>query len=546
MLKKIIENLSFSDKYSLLTERQKSFVDSSSTEQRGQLDLTNIIYQTLGVRLLLDKGLANLLIERMRKEQVVQALNLLKIKDINTLELTTPQLFSVLREVADKSPKDFVKALGLSASLDNFEVLAEKVQGTDQVIPRYPLYRYQMDCAHRVKEYIQRDSESRVLLHLPTGAGKTRTTLNIVCDYLRDRPNSLIVWLADTKELCEQAVDEFKKSWIELGSHSLPVYSFFGDSDLSISGISKGFLVASLQKLNALGKKDKDALAYLYNELRKHTSLVVFDEAHLAVAPTYKNTVDSFLSHSENNAFLIGLSATPGRMMGEDEKMHEENQKLSDFFHNNKVTMKVKGYLSPLDYLTDNQYLAKTKFIQLKYDDVDLSSFDVETQRTVNNSEFLKALSSNNNRNRKLIDTIFRELEDPTAQIIVFACTVDHAEELTLMLTSAGIACRCIIGSTSKIARASAIKDYKCGDVRVLVNYAVLTAGFDAPCTNVAIIARPTDSLVQYSQMAGRAMRGKQSGGNEDCRVYTVNDNIPEFRNVCHAFSYWDEMWNEE
>ena len=58
------------------------------------------------------------------------------------------------------------------------------------------------------------------------------------------------------------------------------------------------------------------------------------------------------------------------------------------------------------------------------------------------------------------------------------------------------------------ISRRFKISEYSSGKVKVLINYNILTAGFDAPVTNVAIIARPTDSLVQYSQMAGRAMRG--------------------------------------
>ena len=78
-----------------------------------------------------------------------------------------------------------------------------------------------------------------------------------------------------------------------------------------------------------------------------------------------------------------------------------------------------------------------------------------------------------------------------------------------------------------------------------MINYDVLTAGFDAPHTNVAIIARPTNSLVAYSQMAGRAMRGGETG-NKECRIYTVNDDIPEFKSVIKAFLHWDKYWISE
>ena len=51
------------------------------------------------------------------------------------------------------------------------------------------------------------------------------------------------------------------------------------------------------------------------------------------------------------------------------------------------------------------------------------------------------------------------------------------------------------------------------------------------------------NSLVQYLQMAGRAMRGAKSGGNKECYIYTVMDDIPEFQSVTKAFNYWNEMW---
>ncbi len=45
--------------------------------------------------------------------------------------------------------------------------------------------------------------------------------------------------------------------------------------------------------------------------------------------------------------------------------------------------------------------------------------------------------------------------------------------------------------------------------------------------------------------MAGRAMRGKQSGGNKECWIYNVHDDIPEFQNINLAFEHWNQMWSE-
>lgn len=545
MLKEMIHNLSTSDKLSLLSPDQKKYVEALDIESKMSLDFTNMLYESQGIKLLLNRDTRVLLIQRMTIEQVKFLLSKLELQGLK-FDLKYPnQGYDILVALSDKWPEELFNALGVRDIIKDFESMKLKVQGTRQVHVSYPLYDYQIDCSSRINKLIQTKGVRRALLHLPTGAGKTRTAINIVSDFLRHNPKSLVVWLADTKELCEQASEEFAKAWKCLGNHDLPIYAFYGDSELSISGINRGFLVAGLQKMYSLGNKDKGALQFLYAQLRQKTSLIVFDEAHIAIAPTYRDIVNNFLDHSENSAFLVGLSATPGRVLGEDENLIAENQRLSDFFENNKVTMRVEGYSSPLEYLIEHQYLAKAEFIDLNYDDLGLKLPENIEERRLDNNEILKALSLNLNRNNKLIETIDAELT-LRSQIIVFACTVEHAKELTAILTGKGIACRCIDGTTPKVIRSAAISDYRSKKINVLVNFGVLTAGFDAPCTNVSIIARPTNSLVQYSQMAGRAMRGLRSGGNRNCRVYTVNDNIPEFRSVRRAFEYWDQMWKPE
>ena len=80
----------------------------------------------------------------------------------------------------------------------------------------------------------------------------------------------------------------------------------------------------------------------------------------------------------------------------------------------------------------------------------------------------------------------------------------------------------------------------------VIVNYGVLTTGFDAPAISAAVIARPTRSLVLYSQMVGRATRGTRAGGNEEAEIVTVVDpHLPGFGNVADAFRNWEDVWNE-
>ena len=80
--------------------------------------------------------------------------------------------------------------------------------------------------------------------------------------------------------------------------------------------------------------------------------------------------------------------------------------------------------------------------------------------------------------------------------------------------------------------------------LNIIINYGVLTTGFDAPKANIAIIGRPTQSVTLYSQMVGRVTRGPKAEGTKECKVITVKDKLPGFRDISESFFYWEEIWD--
>ena len=77
----------------------------------------------------------------------------------------------------------------------------------------------------------------------------------------------------------------------------------------------------------------------------------------------------------------------------------------------------------------------------------------------------------------------------------------------------------------------------------MLINYGVLTTGFDAPNTDTVFITRPTTSVVLYSQMLGRAIRGPRNGGNERALVVDVVDNLAGMPAENMAFNFFNHVW---
>ena len=165
-------------------------------------------------------------------------------------------------------------------------------------------------------------------------------------------------------------------------------------------------------------------------------------------------------------------------------------------------------------------------------------------------NKVLKKISEDRLRNLAIISKV-KELIKKHQRIILFAITKPHAIVLNSLLTAIDIKSNVLTSDTNSIERNRIINNFKVSRIDnpeslVLCNFGILTTGFDAPETSCAVIARPTDSLVLYSQMVGRAIRGEESGGNEEAEIITVIDeSLPGFGNVAEAFVNWDDVWEE-
>jgi superfamily II DNA or RNA helicase len=158
-------------------------------------------------------------------------------------------------------------------------------------------------------------------------------------------------------------------------------------------------------------------------------------------------------------------------------------------------------------------------------------------------AEQLKVLARNKERNLAIM-TQLRQLHIDKKPTIVFACSVDHAKMLAAMLTLEGIPNSLVLGEMNSMDRKNAINLFKQKDsgVDIIINYEVLTTGFDSKNIQCVFITRPTKSIVLYSQMLGRGLRGPMMGGNEECTLIDIDDNLQAFDNET-AFSHFNDYW---
>lgn len=395
---------------------------------------------------------------------------------------------------------------------------------------------YQSDISFRAIKNLEYRN-SRFIIQMPTGSGKTRTAMEVISDsFIAQKTGCVIFWLVYSEELCEQAVESFIDIWKHVGTKKVNLVRAWGKNSLSINEQDDFvFVVGGFQKLYSELSKNPG----LFSQLKDRTFLIVVDEAHRVLAHTYKEVTDSLFGV---NCHLIGLTATPGR--GIDNA--EETKKLSEYFNKEKLDISVPDGKTVFSYFKSRGILSHATFQPL----ITSPSFAL-TPKDLEYLElhydfppaFVKRIGENETRNVEIVNQLQNQLKTREKGLF-FGCSVDHSKFICSILNYLGIKAAHIDGGTDKGARQSTLNSFRNGDIQIICNFGILSTGFDAPKTDLVFIARPTKSIVLYSQMIGRGLRGPAVGGTSDCAIVTVRDNIIGLPNESNIFTYFDEYFD--
>lgn len=477
-----------------------------------------------------------------QRETLIEAMSVRKASELaNVCGISVEPIVSVFKRLNRQlaGMDDLSPVFGFFGVVPDERASGIKRPPFVEIATTYALFPHQRAAARKTIRAMEAEPR-RVLLHMPTGAGKTRTAMHVVCEHLRVNGPTVVCWLANSPELLDQAADEFEKAWASLGDRSLPVVRYWGAFNPDFGQLRDGFLVGGFQKLHALYSRDANQLL----RLGDRTSLTVVDEAHQAIAPTYRTVIDT-LANKHPEGRLLGLSATPGRTWADIDK----DMALAEFFGQKKVILDVEGYSDAVEYLMANGYLARPSFRTLNYEPgpaLGHPDFKALSSALDVPEALLEELGYDEQRNLRIV-TAVEELTARHNRIIVFAASVAHAYLIKAVLSARGHEALVVTGEMEKGMRERAIRRYKgnASEPIIMCNFGVLTTGFDAPKTSAAVIARPTRSLVLYSQMVGRATRGPRAGGNETAEILTVVDpDLPGFGDVAEAFKNWEDVWH--
>ena len=428
------------------------------------------------------------------------------------------------------------------------------------------LFDYQEDMKERIEKALR--LHRSVMAQMPTGTGKTYLLTAVIDSFVSNNPMEKVWIVAHRRELVSQ-IDETVRKF-----HS---YSASNTSTLlsSVKAMSIQWLMRH------------------YDEIEEEPGMIVIDEAHHALAKTYKEMWERF-----PNAKFLGLTATPCRLNG-------------------------KGFTDLFDVLVQSwdvpEFISKGRLAT--YDFVSIKS-DSMTQRLIDS--LLKRGADGDYQNKEMdmllnkkpsIERLYRSLEEfgKGRKGIVYAININHANAIAEFYREHGIAAVAIDSKTPASERRMLIERFKSsslsfskthpssltlkggstafpkplspqgtGDVtalrcseplrskdggpskvspdcagwdrlaatclrsadrladelapiQVLVNVDIFSEGFDCPDVEFVQLARPTLSLAKYLQMVGRGLRVAK--GKKNC---VIIDNVGLYR----VFGLPSQVWN--
>lgn len=434
--------------------------------------------------------------------------------------------------------RPFVQALGFPSS---FAGTADPRPPAELLVqgprPLPPLHAFQKSLLAELKALVESGQpRRRAVPSLPTGSGKTRVAVEAAVRLaLRgELGRPLLLWVAQTEELAEQAIEAFRHVRANEGpaDHDLRIVRFFGGQRTPPdSAPDVPTVVVSLIRTMAARS---DRVPPWFRSL----AMLVIDESHHALAPSCTDLLRALgfavaprrKEDTRETPLLPGLTATPFRSSGE-----EESRLLAQRFDARVVPRDQAGLY---ERLRDQGFLSRVSMEPIAIEEPCRLEPDA-LKRLDRFGELpdgaLQRLARVTERNRAILEVVENAFE---RSILLFANTVDHARELAARLSLRGIRSRVVSGRTDRSARRDAVTAFRRGEVRVITNADLISTGFDAPGVEMVSIARPVFSPVRFVQVVGRGLRGPANGGTPNCRVVTVRDNIVGYSGV-HPLDWW-------
>lgn len=350
------------------------------------------------------------------------------------------------------------------------------------------LRSYQADAVSAVIAYWQQGGGNPVV-EIPTGGGKS-PILSAIATHIRREWNCRVLVVTHRAELVQQNAN-------------------------TIARMSPGERVGVWSA--SVGTKQRaDIMSVQLQSIRADfdvsgVGLVIVDECHLVSADTssmYGRLFSRVLAQNPD-ARIMGLSATPFR----GNKMTPivgDGCTFDSIVYRIGVRQLIDdGYLSPVVAGMPSRQVSADgiKIIAGEYSEREVAAkFDTQDVNDAACGDVAELLLSGARRSA-----------------LLFGVNVDHAKHLRDGMRERGVVCGVVTGETSHHERARIVADFRAGRLSAIASCAVLTTGFDAPCTDVIAVVRAIAAPGLWVQIVGRGTR--LCDGKTDCIVLDYGTN---------------------
>ncbi|MCC1492778.1 DEAD/DEAH box helicase [Cognatishimia sp. F0-27] len=323
----------------------------------------------------------------------------------------------------------------------------------------------------RQKTFVERSvaalaSRGNTLGVAPTGAGKTIMLSAVTGEMIGDGAKACV--LAHRDELTAQNRAKFQRVAPDVST------SVIDATEKCWGGQVAFAMVPTLARMSNLADMPR-------------LDLLVIDEAHHAVADSYRRIIDR-VRDANPDARVFGVTATPTR--GDRKGLREVFDNVADQVRLSELI--ASGHLvPPRTFVIDVGVQEELKSIRKTSADFDMTEVaDIMDRAPVT-------------------DEVIRHWREKAGdrQTVVFCSTVAHADHVTEAFRAAGITAGLIHGDLAAETRKAILADYAAGITRVVVNVAVLTEGWDHPPTSCVVLLRPSSYKSTMIQMIGRGLR---------------------------------------
>ncbi len=349
-------------------------------------------------------------------------------------------------------------------------------EGSAAIYQRYSLLPHQKQILDKLQVEREQLHNSRNLIVAATGTGKTVISAfdySYFCNKNSNKANR-ILYIAHREEILKQSLNTYRCVLHDANFGALWVGN---SSPQNAEAYEHLFLSISMfnSRFEGLFEKFPD----------DYYDYIVVDEAHHSQANSYRKLFSHF-----NPELLVGLTATPERMDGNDLK--------PDF--GGRISAEIRlpqalqaGLIAPFQYLciTDN---------------TDLTDGSLWNGRYI--TDRLADRLCNKERVQNIVDALHRHLADEnTCRALCFCVNVKHADFMANQLKECGLKAQSISSNTPHDLRIQYAKDLRNGELNYLCVVDVFNEGVDLPEIDTVLFLRPTDSLTIFLQQLGRGLR---------------------------------------